>query len=251
MATTFDFTVFDRQLLKIAAKSANRAFKSAKSAASKAYLTQAESEAHEMEGYADEAVRFLENPEGIVEESTDEEAPETERREVVKLVHGHIEALRTGCMIRIAEIEDIVKDQTEIFADTDSTQERLKDFRRLESRLRGMNSEQEDLFNKPAATQTTDVSDLSEEAAPDEDLPSGPFDADAIPERLALPSGDAPAEDIPEADYEIVDAADPEDDAESEVAEQTAPLTDEEVEWLNEPLRTTPEDAADDTDLTS
>lgn len=258
MATTFDFTPFERQLLKIAAKSASRAFKAAKSACGKAYLTQAESEAHGMEGYADEAVRFLENPEGIVQESTDDDATEEERRDVVKLVNGHIEALRTGCMIRINEIEDLMEDQTEIFADTDSTQERLKDFRRLESQLRGLNSPQADLFNKPAAESTAPTSDSDAPEAEQAEEPSGPFDASAVPERLALASGEPAAEEIPETDYEIIDdeAGDGSDDGEEvegeDDEERGDPLTPEEqAEWLNEPLRTTPEDAAESDDLTS
>ncbi|GAB1345038.1 hypothetical protein [Gemmatimonas sp.] len=271
MSSTFEFTPFDRQLLKIAAERACDAAKAAKNAAKKAYLTQAESEAHEMEGYADEAVRFLDSPEAIARETVGEDASEAEKAEVVQLVFGHRAALRVGCLILIKDSQKIIDSQTEMFADTTGQHERLKDFQRLEARLRGMNSEQEELplATAPAATEPTAPADEDQITA---DLETGPFDAPATPARLALPSGQPTESDIPEADFEIVsddpDAAadapgneafaldedeehDDEDDEGGQPVGMTSALDGDDVEaWLNEPLRTTPTDAADD-DLTS
>lgn len=154
MSSTFDFSPFDRQLLKIAAERASDAAKAAKNAAKKAYLTQAESEAHEMEGYADEAIRFLDAPEAIARETAGEDASDDEKAEVVQLVFGHRAALRVGCLILIKDSQKIIDSQTEMFADTTGQHERLKDFQRLEARLRGMNSDQEEL---PLDTPTPDT----------------------------------------------------------------------------------------------
>lgn len=118
MPSTFEFSPFDRQLLKIAAERASDAAKAAKNAAKKAYLTQAESEAHEMEGYADEAIRFLESPEAIARETAGEDASDEEKAEVVQLVFGHRAALRVGCLILIKDSQKIIDTQTEMFADT-------------------------------------------------------------------------------------------------------------------------------------
>jgi hypothetical protein len=248
MANTFDFTPFDRQLLKLAAESASAVAKTAKKAAQKAYLTAAESEAHEMEGYADEAIRFLNNPDGIVEESATDDATEEERKEAVQLMFGHRAALRVGCLILIKDAEGLIEKQTEIFADSDGTHERVKDFRRLESRLRGMNSDQTEL---PLPIKDPDAA--PSEAAADEDAeitdgPLGPFDAPPVAAPLALGSGTADPIDIPDAEFEILDDEDDEDDDTPTVS---APMSSDDVDaWLNEPLRTTPDENVDD-DLTT
>lgn len=266
MANTFDFTPFDRQLLKLAAESAGMAAKACKKAAQKAYLTEAESEAHAMEGYADEAVRFLNNPEGIAEESAGAEATEAEKREVVQLMFGHRAALRAGCLIRIKDAEKIAEDQSEIFAATDGTDERIKDFRRLESLLRGMNSDQGELpfRGKPDAPEAPGGDGAALETAsepPLADEPLGPFDAPAAREPLALPAPITPDDDetdadhIADAEFEILDgdegtdidvAADfsfdePVLDSDVDSTSAGDPLDDAAREaWLNEPLRTDP-----------
>ncbi len=272
MANTFDFSPFERQLLKLAAESAGDAAKRAKKAAQSAYLTEAESEAHSMEGYADEALRFLNNPEGIAAESAGEDATPDEQREVVQLMFGHRAALRVGCLIRIKEAEKITEAQSEIFADSDGTEARIKDFRRLESLLRGMNSDQGELpfRTKPETPEGPDgagAATAPAEGDGEDEGPEGPFDAPAIRAPLALSAPielEDDEEEISDADFEILDPAledevddptvhatrqvvddfafDEADDARITLDQPSGDPLDEAARdaWLNEPLRTDP-----------
>jgi hypothetical protein len=249
MANTFDFTPFDRQLLKLAAESASAVAKTAKKAAQKAYLTEAESEAHAMEGYADEAIRFLNNPEGIVDESATDDATEEERKEAVQLMFGHRAALRVGCLILIKDAEALIEQQTEIFADADGTHARVKDFRRLESRLRGMNSDQTELPLPIKDPEAEDAEPQTDEAPAEDAGPSGPFDAPPVSPPLALSAGTPVSAEIPEAEFEILEDGD--DDEEDDAQTVSAPMSSDDVDaWLNEPLRAAPDDASDDADET-
>lgn len=269
MTTFTDFSPLDRSILKLASDRAAVAFKAAKNACKKAYLTQGESEAHTSEGYAEEAAKFLDNGEAIARESAGEDATEEERREIVQLSHGHRAALRTGLFILIKESQGIVDDQEEMFADTSAQRDREKDFRRLEQRLRDQTQmDLQDDASKPTAEAPAAVDDTP----PDEPDASGPFDAPPAAERLALSAGESPYadgthddahEDIPDAQIEPVDglAADStpviedasedftlatdedEEEDESEDASVDVAADSATEAWLNEPLRTNPSDA--------
>jgi hypothetical protein len=215
------FTPFERELLKLASKETQSVAKSAKLAAKKAYLTEGESEAHELMGYAEEAVRFLDAPEGP---NNDE----------VHLAFGHRTALRTGCLIKIGDIESIADEQTDCLVDADgisATRKRAEDYRRLEARLRTMDNPQTEIpLDTPSTppAPTDDAARGATDAATDVDdgpiIGEGPFDADAVRERLALsaPAVDLNA-DIPEAEIEELPIDDPND-----------PTSDA---WLDVPLR--------------
>ncbi len=208
MAPPIKLKPFDRSLLKIAAKSAVKAAKKCKSAAVAALLTEAESEAHAMEGYADEAVHFLDAPDG----------PD---KDEVQLVHGHRAALRTGCLILIGELEDMEEDQTTVLIDADgitSTKRRADDFRRLESMLRGIEDPQAGLAMEPTTPNAPSPTDAPEAPTePTSDEAQGPFDAPAVPSPLALMSGE-PVELVVPSEHEIADA-------EFEVLDDDAPPT--------------------------
>jgi hypothetical protein len=211
------FTPFERQLLKLASKETQSVAKSAKAAAKKAYLTEGESEAHELIGYAEEAVRFLDAPEGP---NSDE----------VQLSFGHRTALRTGCLIMIGDIESIADEQTDCLVDADgisATRKRAEDYRRLEARLRTMDNPQTEIPLDTPSTPPAPTDDAARVATDVDDGPiigEGPFDADAVRERLALsaPAVDLNA-DIPEAEIEELPLGDPND-----------PTSDA---WLDLPLR--------------
>jgi hypothetical protein len=205
MPATFDFPPFDIQLLKLAAERASTVAKAAKKAASNAYLTEAESEAHELEGYADEAVRFLDNPNR--EPTGDDDAGS-----VVELATGHRRALRVGCLILIKESEKIIDKQEEMFADTDGQGRRMTDFKRLEQRLRSELDPQQELpmdEPKPDAD-SADAEETDEEVQAE----GGPFDAPSVSPRLSLMSGESGAEspEIPDADFEFLDDDDDDDE---------------------------------------
>lgn len=214
------FTPFERQQLKLASKEAQSVAKSAKAAAKKAYLSQGESEAHELMGYAEEAVRFLDAPDGP---NGDE----------VQLSFGHRSALRTGCLILIDDIDGIADEQTDFLVDADgisATRKRAEDYRRLEARLRTIDNPQQDLpldgANTPPAPSDEGAAAAAATVEPDADGPivgEGPFDAEGVRERLALPAPQPDLDpDIADAEFEVLDGdpSDPASDA-----------------WLNEPLR--------------
>lgn len=136
-----------------------------------------------------------------------------------------------------------------------------------------MNSDQEELPLETPKAATAPAAEAQLDADLDAEGETGPFDAPAATPRLALPSGAPTADEIPEADFEFVaddldESApvseeafslddDPEDDEDADASLIGAiggdPLSpDARDAWLNEPLRTSPEDAAAaDDDLTS
>lgn len=252
MAPPLKLSSFDRALLKIAAKSAVAAAKACKKSAQKALLTEAESEAHAMEGYADEAVRFLDAPEG----------PDQDE---VQLVFGHRTALRTGCLIRIGELEDMESDQTAVLIDADgvtSTQRRAADFRRLEGLLRGADDPQAELPLNAAAPAPTPPPDGGDDEA--SEVAQGPFDQPPVVAPLALSAGapsnepDSDLSDVADAEFEVLDDADDDsDDTNRDDADQTqsdlesspsdaiAASEVETEEWLAEPLRLVKSDPDD------
>ena len=200
------FTVFEVELLKLAATETKTAAKAASGAASKAYLTEAQSAADELGGYAEEAVMFLEKPE----------------EDGCHLSFGHRTALRTGCLIKIKKIRGIVEDQQESLVDGDgiaATEKRVADYQRLESRLRKPDDPQTDL-DLDSPTPTPSPTDGADDASLfDEDgfpiVGEGPFDAGAIRPLRMLPSAqpDETEDDIPDAvvdddDIAIDDAGD-------------------------------------------
>jgi hypothetical protein len=202
------FGALDVALLKIAVKATQSVAKSAKSAAKKAYLTQAESEAHELIGYADEALVFLEKPEGA------------ELNEF-QLSFGHRTALRTGCLIKIDEIEDIADDQTDCLVDADgisATRKRADDYRRIELYLRTLDDPQTEmpLESTGPLAPTDDGGVKAPELFDDQPIVGeGPFEGEGVQERRALPAPRPADDEIAEADFEIVeeddDAGDPND----------------------------------------
>lgn len=286
MAQKFPFNPTQTNLLIKAAAEAKKLYKSVKSAATKAFMTEEESAAYAMEGYADEAIVFLKNPiaatKADAERSDQDGDGDGEKRAITELMFNHKVALRTGLLAMIAEAEDNIEEQqATFFADPSGMEQRLKDLRKLEWRLRGQTAEQTELPDEPDAVETAEAdADVSAEEAPPED--QGPFDAPPVPAPLALPPGprdpltnDLP-DDIPEADFEILGAIDgaampsdedlalmaqPDGDAlEQAIAEPERavatiepestdalvdPMTEDEREaWLAEPLRRDP--AADE-----
>lgn len=200
------FTPFERELLKLAGSEAQRVGKAAKAACKRAFLTEGESEAHNMIGYAEEAQHFLDKPDG-------------KNKNEVQLSFGHRTALRTGCLIMIETVQHIAEDQVEALVDDDgvsSTKKREKDFRRLEGRLRSLDEEQKDLGlseDNPDAPEGGDDANAATPAAKTDDdhdgplVGEGPFEGEGVTERLALPAPavDLTQEEIEEADYEIID----------------------------------------------
>lgn len=199
------FTPFERELLKLAGSEAQRVGKAAKAACKRAFLTEGESEAHNMIGYAEEAQHFLDKPDG-------------KNKNEVQLSFGHRTALRTGCLIMIETVQHIAEDQVEALVDDDgvsSTKKREKDFRRLEARLRTVDEEQKDLGLESDDPDSPDGGDGDAAATTETtgDAPEGPlvgegpFEGEGVAERLALPAPavDLTQEEIEDADYEVID----------------------------------------------
>lgn len=260
MPSSFPFSAMQRSLLELAADRATAAFKAAKNAAKKAFLTEAESEAHTMEGYAAEAKRFLANGTNIANESAEADATEEEKAQIVELVFNHRAALRVGCLIMIKEMENNVSEQSEFFVSPEAMEARLRDVRKLENKLRTMNSDQAefDIEDDPPATETSSpVSVADDEASDTHEIFDDDLYAAPMREPLALGAGA-----IEEADFEVlsdddlvelgVAQDDPSADAEPEDEhEEDAELVGQSAEagdpndptsdaWLAEPLREDP-----------